>query len=149
MKEVITPFKTNLVLYSLRIQMIEEDSGSFNQTKIIAALLVFRSSLQRRFKALISDLQSHLLFGILLGVGCETPQNITQSLRYTGTIHVILSMFSIFIMIAGTLVSLCFYLLTRKLPLSSLCWRFVPIPFRKAVGRIMRAATMASLVSFV
>jgi len=81
MKEVITPFKTNLVLYSLRIQMIEEDSGSFNQTKIIAALLAFRSSLEGRFKALISDLQSNLLSGILSGVSCETPQDITQSMR--------------------------------------------------------------------
>jgi len=113
-KNVINPFYHQYYASFPAIQLEKENLSLTDKTKLTRFLLKTRGQIENRIKRFLPENESGLLLGVLLGVKTDLPENFWQSLRKTGTIHLIVASGQNVVFIASIIMSICLWFLTRK-----------------------------------
>jgi hypothetical protein len=96
------------------IQLEKENLSLTDKTNLIRFLLKTRGQIENRIRRFLPENESGLLLGILLGVKTDLPENFWQSLRKTGTLHLIVASGQNVVFIASIIMSIYLWFLSRK-----------------------------------
>lgn len=138
----ITGFLTqDLAMKFPVVEKLEENKGNFLQT----TLLRFRQHLSQSLDKLLPEPQVSLLKGILLGIDKGMPQDFLNSLRQTGTIHMVVVSGQNVTMVAGFFLSLAGLVSRKKALVLSFVGIFLYTLLAGAQPPVVRAAIMGTL----
>jgi len=145
-KRVINPFQVEFTLNYPAIQVVEKKQTLISKIDLKAWLFGVKSSLEQTIERALPEPQSSLLIGILLGSKRQMPEKFLQSLRNTGTIHVIVASGYNITVIAGFLISGLVLFVNRRWALILAFLGIVAYTIMAgAEPPIVRAAVMGSL----
>jgi ComEC/Rec2-related protein len=104
-KRLINPVKSDFVFDYPSIRVIQEEDSLINQTVMRRLLFNTRGRLEARIIEILPVTQAGLLSGILLGTKSQLPLELTQNLRKTGTIHIVVASGYNLSLVAGLLMA--------------------------------------------
>lgn len=142
-KQVINPFQTQYYASFPSIHKDEEEKGigSFRRS-----LYLFRSRLEKVIDQVFPEPQSSLMNGILLGSKKAMPEEFLESLRNTGTLHIVVASGYNLSVVAGFLVSaLVLFVSRRKALVIAFLGVIIYTLMAGAEPPVVRAAIMAIL----
>jgi competence protein ComEC len=133
--------KRKLSLYFPKILILDHGEKASIWIKFRKTLIAFRHRLEDIFSQLLSEPQSSVLAGILLGTRATMPGDFFQSLKTTGTLHLIAASGYNLSVVAGVLISILVFVLPRK--------KALPIAFLGIFGYTFMAGASPSVVRAV
>ena len=143
---VINPFYSQYYASFPAIQLEKADSGLIGKTVLTRFLLKARGQIENRIKRFLPENESGLLLGVLLGVKTDLPENFWQSLRKTGTLHLIVASGQNVVFVASIIISLGLLFLSRKKALVlTLVFIFLYVLMAGGEAPVVRAGLMVGL----
>ena len=145
-KRLINSVKSEFVFDYPSIRIVKQEESLINQTRVGRFLFNIRGRLEEWILRALPAPHSSLLVGILLGVKNQLPQEFTQNLRKTGTIHIVVASGYNLSVIAGLLMALLLRIASRrKAALLAILGIWVYAMMVGLEAPIVRAAIMTSL----
>jgi len=145
-KKVINPFQVQYFAYYPTIRVVDSEENLSQVVIFRQTLYDIRGRLETTVNKFLTEPQSSLLNGILLGAKKEMPQEFWQKLRETGTLHIVVASGYNISVVAGVLIAVLTLLVSRK---KALIFALVGIIFYTlmvgAEPPSVRAAIMAGL----
>ncbi|MFC1727447.1 ComEC/Rec2 family competence protein [Patescibacteria group bacterium] len=147
-KRVINIFQTQYYSYYPSIVPIKENGHKIgSKARIIRALTQQRGRFESLIERVLNEPQSSLLNGILLGAKKRMPSDFEETLRRTGTLHVVVASGQNVTMLANFLMGvLCWVISRRKAVVFVLLSIVGYILMVGAEAPVVRAGIMASFV---
>ena len=145
-RRVIENAPDKFTLYSDEILVLDRGESSGPWVKMRRGLIGFRYYLEKRIAYILPSPQSSLFSGILLGGRPNFSQKFQKNLRETGTIHLVAASGYNISVVAGALISLFLFFVSRK---KALAFSFLGITayalMAGAGPAVLRAAIMGGL----
>lgn len=148
-KEVISPFQVQYFASFPAIHLEKDNLGLIGKTSLTRFLLKTRGHIEAKIKTFLPENESALLLGVLLGVKTDLPENFWQSLRKTGTLHLIVASGQNVVFISSIVMSICLWFLSRKPALIiTLVFIFLYVLMVGGEASAIRAGLMVGLSFF-
>lgn len=145
-RRVINTFYSQYYAFFPTIRKIHNHQKSTFFSNFKKKLYYFRGQLEKLIAQLLSEPQSSLEIGIFLGTKTNLPEKFLKNLRDTGTLHIVVASGYNLSVVAGFLVSVLVWFISRK---KALIIAFLGVLFYTlmvgAEPPVVRAAIMASL----
>lgn len=143
---VINPFYSQYYASFPTIQLEKTNLGLIGKTTLTRFLLKTRGQIENRIKRFLPENESGLLLGVLLGVKTDLPENFWQSLRKTGTLHLIVASGQNVVFVASIIMSICLFFLSRKKALVlTIVFIFLYVLIAGGEAPVVRAGLMVGL----
>jgi len=129
-------------LYYPKIELIEKDNGNV----ILSWIYQFRKKVVGIYQKVLPEPEASLMSGIVLGVKTNLPYSFEQSLRNTGTIHVIVASGMNVAFISGFLIYFLNRFINRR---KAILLSFVGILFYTAFASFQAPIVRASIMIII
>lgn len=145
-RRVINSWKSEFWAYYPEISVTEEPRNLAKRADFKGFLFILRRQIEGVFKRVLPEPQAALLSGIVLGVKQSMSPKFLQNLRQTGTLHVVVASGYNVSVVAGFLVTVFVWFLSRKKALILAFFGiFAYTLMAGAEPPVVRAAIMGSL----
>lgn len=111
-----------LMYPDIQIVAKEDDLGFLSPNRLLALIHRFRRKIVSNFSSMLPEPQASLLSGVLLGMRSRMPEDFSQALRYTGTMHVVVASGYNVTVVTGVMTYLLLQIISRRwvLPFATL-----------------------------